>query len=122
MELKDKIKKYRKDNGLTQQELGDKLGLGRSTIAEIERGRIKGKLAIINKFSVLSGMSLSSLMDNNNEENIAVGNHEALDILLDTMIEKEIIKSDNKIPEEYYSIIIGLLEKELNLKREKATK
>ena len=121
MELKDKIKKYRKENNLTQKELGQKLELGRSTIAELERGTIKGKLSVINKFSIISGMSMSYLLDDN-MENANINKYEALDILIDTMIEKGIIKTDCKIPEEYNKLMIGLLEKEIALKIEKATK
>jgi len=121
LELKDKFKKYRKENGLTQKELGDKLELGRSTIAEIERGTIKGKLSVINKFSIISGMSISYLM-NDNMDNASIDKYEAIDILIDTMIEKGIIKVDGKIPKEYNDLIIGLLEKEIALKIEKATK
>lgn len=41
MELKDAIKKYRKEAHLTQTELGKRLGVGLSTIARYESGEIK---------------------------------------------------------------------------------
>lgn len=120
MEFKDKMKQYRKENDLTQKELGEKLGLGRSTIAEMERGRIKGKLSVIKKLADLSGMTLSYLMGDNENSEI-VNKFEALEVLIDTMIDKKIILSDGKIPTEYHELMIGLLEKEIALKIEKAT-
>lgn len=54
--LKDRIKKLRKDLGMTQQEFADKLGLKRQTVAAYEIGKIEPSnsilLMICDKFPV----------------------------------------------------------------------
>lgn len=40
-DMKDRIKRLRKESNMTQQELSDKLGLKRQTIAAYEMGKIK---------------------------------------------------------------------------------
>lgn len=41
MEVKDRIKELRLNAGLTQEELGEKLGVQKSAIAKWENGRVK---------------------------------------------------------------------------------
>ena len=43
MEIYERIKEIRKDNNLTQDEFGDKIGVSRSVIANIELGRVDAK-------------------------------------------------------------------------------
>jgi len=45
--MKDRIKKIRKELGLTQQEFADKLGVKRNTVAMYEMGKITPSEAVI---------------------------------------------------------------------------
>lgn len=40
MEFKDRLRMMRKEKGLTQKQLGEKIGVGRTTISEYESGKI----------------------------------------------------------------------------------
>lgn len=47
--LRNRLKKYRKNKGLTQQELADMIGVSRNSISSIETGQFNptAKLALI---------------------------------------------------------------------------
>ena len=51
MELKNKIREYRQEIGLTQEELAIKVGVSRQTIISIERYRYKPSLELGLKIS-----------------------------------------------------------------------
>tara|TARA_B110000003_G_scaffold13235_1_gene13193 strand:- start:2687 stop:2884 length:198 start_codon:yes stop_codon:yes gene_type:complete len=51
MELKNKIREYRQEIGLTQEELAIKVGVSRQTIISIERYRYKPSLELGMKIS-----------------------------------------------------------------------
>jgi transcriptional regulator with XRE-family HTH domain len=54
--LKDKVKESRKELQLTQEEFANKLGISRSYLGDIERGRLKGNNAnLISKLSDVTG-------------------------------------------------------------------
>ena len=52
MELKNKIREFRQENGLTQEELAIKVGVSRQTIISIERYRYKPSLELGMKISM----------------------------------------------------------------------
>lgn len=62
-EIGKQLKKMRLKSNLTQQELANKAGLFRSTISEIENGRISSLLSLIqilrglNRFDMLEGFA-----------------------------------------------------------------
>lgn len=67
----DRIKRLRKANGLTQEELGNKVGLKRAAINKYEKGNVENiKRSIIEKMSTIFEVSPSYLMalDNFDEE------------------------------------------------------
>ena len=51
MELKNNLKEVRQQNGLTQEELGTKVGVSRQTIISIERYRYKPSLELAMKIA-----------------------------------------------------------------------
>lgn len=115
--LKDKVREFRKESNLTQQQLAEKLNMKRTAITEIESGRVKGTLEFINKISELSGKPISYWADSEVEKNYKA--YEALDILIDAMIDSGMIKEDGKIGENETKLIISVLEKEVAYKIKK---
>lgn len=113
--LSEKLKEFRKENKLTQKELAKKLGVSRSNIAEMEAGRVKGKLTIIKQLAELSEKPLSWWADTENND-IKIDTYDAINTFIDTLIDTNIIKDDGKIPNNLKDTIITILEKEIQLK------
>lgn len=114
MDFKEKLKIYRKENNLTQKQLADKLGTSRSTIAETERGNIKGTIEFINKLSKVSNLPITYWAKDSSD--ISYESYQALDVLINAMIENGLIKDDGKIPDKDKDIVISVLEQEIKLK------
>ncbi len=55
MEFKDKLKKYRKDNNLTQTELAHKLGIDFTTVNRLENGHFNPSYEVLTEFDLLTG-------------------------------------------------------------------
>ena len=63
LELYKNIRKYRKENGWTQQELADRAGYGdRSSISKIESGEVDLPQSAIIKFAKVFGVAPGDLM------------------------------------------------------------
>jgi len=114
MKLSDKIKKYRKENNLTQKELSNKLGIARSTLSDIESERINGSIKFITKLSDYTKLPVNYWLDETVEKDYKT--YEALDILIDTLIDSGHIKEDGKINNNDMELVKSLLEKEIKLK------
>ena len=119
MKLSEKIKNYRIENNLTQKELSEKLNVSRTLIAGTETDKIKGTVKFLTKLSDLSGKSITYWMDAETEKNYKT--YEALDILLDAMIDSKMIKADGKIGDMELRLIKSVLEKEIVLKIKNST-
>lgn len=80
--LGKKIKKARKTKGLTQEELGNLLGIQKSAIAKYENGRIINlKKETLKKLSGILGVTLDELLlDDEDEENTTVINTPQSDV------------------------------------------
>lgn len=117
--LKDKVKKYRTDNGLSQQALADKLGISRGYVSDIESGKVKGNVKLLKKLSFVSGLGFEYWSDVDIENNYS--NLEALDTLLDTLIDAKVITSDEIQPEIMESIV-RVLKQEIKYKLSKKRK
>jgi transcriptional regulator with XRE-family HTH domain len=57
--LGKKIQKARKTNGLTQEELADKVGVSRAYMGYIEQGRNAPSLEVLNKIARVLKISIS---------------------------------------------------------------
>jgi y4mF family transcriptional regulator len=62
------IKEHRKANGLTQQDLSQKSGLGLRLIREIEQGKTSMRMDKVNQLLALFGMELSPTPKARNNE------------------------------------------------------
>ncbi|MBA4506379.1 helix-turn-helix domain-containing protein, partial [Corynebacterium sanguinis] len=60
-DLADRVRKAREVAGLTQDELGEKAGVGRATVARIERGKGSPRRASLIALAFATGVSLEWL-------------------------------------------------------------
>jgi transcriptional regulator with XRE-family HTH domain len=65
MDFKEKLVHFRKENNLTQQQLANNLNIARSTLAEIERGKIKGTINFIQKLCFATATNIEYWIDGN---------------------------------------------------------
>lgn len=69
MEMGDRIKERRTALGLTQEELGDKLGVQKSAIAKYENGRVENiKRSVIQKMAEVLGCTPSYILGFDDED------------------------------------------------------
>ena len=57
------IRKRREQTGLTQEELGKKIGVEATTVSLYESGSRKPKLSVLRKISLVLDVSLATLLD-----------------------------------------------------------
>lgn len=66
MDMADRIRELRKKAGMSQEELGNKLGIGKSAIAKYENGRVKNiPLDKVKAICKIFGVSYNTLLDGN---------------------------------------------------------
>ncbi len=63
MDLKNRISELRKKEKLTQQELGDRLGVTRQTIISLENGRYTASLVLAYKIARFFGITIEEVFD-----------------------------------------------------------
>ena len=59
--MKNRIGELRKEHGLTQQNLGDSLGVSRQTIISLENGKYNPSLGLAHAIAKLFGMSIEEV-------------------------------------------------------------
>lgn len=62
MEFKDRLKRYRQDNNLTQDELAEKLFISRQAVSKYETGRGYPAIDVMTQLSKLMGISIDELI------------------------------------------------------------
>lgn len=62
----DVLKKLRLQNGLSQEELGNKLGLGKSTISMYESGQREPSLEMLEAIADIFNVDMNTLTDSKN--------------------------------------------------------
>jgi transcriptional regulator with XRE-family HTH domain len=111
----DKVRFARKEMGLTQKEFSEKLGITRGYLSDIERGKIKGTVAMMNKLSEITDKPISFFMG----KNIKVIQYETLDQTIDLLINNSEITLDGEISNWAKEMLLKVLEKEIHLKLER---
>ena len=110
-----KLKQYRKNHGLTQDQFSKKIGISRSYLADLENGRKLANIKTLSKIANATNTTISDwidIQDNSLEKNYK--NFEALSVFLDNLMEAGEIKN-GIIPDIYKDSIFKLLEAELKL-------
>ena len=64
--LGDNIKKYRKENNISQEELAEKIGVSRQSISLWENGRANPGLDTITELASILGVPVGALIDSEN--------------------------------------------------------
>ena len=57
----ENLRKYRKEAGLTQQQLGDKLGCSKELISQYERGKLNPKIETVKRFADALSVEMDAL-------------------------------------------------------------
>lgn len=65
MNLKDRLKRLRKQNGYSQEQLADKLGIARQTISKWENGQAVPELNGLMLLSDLYGVTIDRMVKEN---------------------------------------------------------
>ena len=97
MILGEQIKKYRKKTGLTQKQLGEKLGISQQQIAQYENGKRVPKIDTLIKIANALNAKFSDLIPMNDtlewisetiEENRIIHAYSAIDIAIKDNLDK----------------------------------
>ncbi|TZE81977.1 helix-turn-helix domain-containing protein [Calorimonas adulescens] len=70
VEIGANIKKYRKQAGLTQQELADKANISRSYLADVENGRYNPSLETLNSIAKVLNIKVSDILNGDTDKEI----------------------------------------------------
>ena len=73
--LSDKIKKYRLDNNLTQQELADRLFVSRNAVSKWETNNGYPSIEILKELSKLLNVSIDDLLEQDDVKSITINNN-----------------------------------------------
>lgn len=84
----ERIKKIRKDHGMTQQELANRLGITQSYVAQIESAKKEPNCEILLKFALIFRVSLDYVFG-------------MIDIAKGNRTDKEFIQTTNKLSKKY---------------------
>ncbi|MBS5919973.1 MAG: helix-turn-helix transcriptional regulator [Clostridium perfringens] len=79
MDFKEKLKDFRKSKSLTQKEFAEKYGFSRTTITELESGRKKPTLKMIEKISLATNTLTYFWLDT--EDDINFNNFDGLKLI-----------------------------------------
>lgn len=67
MKLAEQIRKYRKNSGLTQEALAEKLNTTRQSVSKWEQGSLEPNIQMLNNLAELFGVSLDKLVNGKDE-------------------------------------------------------
>ncbi|MCR2049999.1 helix-turn-helix domain-containing protein [Acetatifactor muris] len=73
MNFGESIKQIRKEKGLTQKQLGEKLGISQSAIGQFESNKANPKMETIQKIADALNVSLNDLVPDSFEQTIQIG-------------------------------------------------
>lgn len=111
--FKDLLKADRLEMGLTQEELGAKLGISRSYISDLESGRIKGQnINLLYKLSQLTGKPIEYYLGKD-----IITQYPILDKTINMFIKDKLIdEKGNIINPQAECILIAVLKDEIRNK------
>lgn len=100
MKMGDKIKEKRKEAGLTQEELGEKLGVQKSAVAKWENGRVENiKRSVMLEMSKALGVDPSYWFDDGED---------AEDVDL-TEEQAEVLARYDSLPDDKKELVLNLI-------------
>lgn len=113
MKFSEKLRQYRKDNDLTQENLSDKVGLSRSKISELESGYRKATLKTIEKIASGTGTSTSWWLEDSEE--IDINEFEGFKLVVKALCETGDIDKDGNANEYAEKMLLRIALKEAKL-------
>lgn len=114
MEFKDKLKDFRISKSLTQKDFAEKYGFSRTTITELESGRKKPTLKMIEKLSNSTNTKTSYWMDMK-EKNISVNKFDGLELVINKLIATGDIDVNGSMNEKAKSLLLKMIEAEIKI-------
>ena len=63
LEFAQRLKRYRRERGLTQQELADLVGVSRQTIMQLERNRYNPSMLLAYSIAQVFGVTIEDLFE-----------------------------------------------------------
>lgn len=114
MKFKDKLKSFRKSKSLTQKEFAEKYGFSRTTITELESGRKKPTLKMIEKLSNSTNTKSSYWIDTE-ETKLSFKKFDGLDLVINKLISTGDIDEKGNMNEKAKSLLLKMLEAEIKL-------
>lgn len=119
--LKDKVRQYRKDNKLTQTDLGKQIGISRGYVGDIESGKVGGTIDIVKKLSDISKLPITYWLDDDSEFEKNYMAYSSLNTLIEAMIEAgKIDKNTAAMSKEVEESLLRVLKAEIILKYKEA--
>ena len=80
MQLQDKLQLLRKQNGYSQEQLADKLGIARQTLSKWENGQAVPELNNLISLSNLYGITIDRIVKEDDECNLSMCRNASIDI------------------------------------------
>lgn len=114
MDFKEKLKDFRKSKSLTQKEFAEKYGFSRTTITELESGRKKPTLKMIEKLSNSTNTKKYYWIDTE-EGNVSYQNFDGLEMVIKKLISTGDISKNGSMNDKAKSLLIKMLEAEIKL-------
>lgn len=109
----EKLKSYRKNNNLTQNELAKKVGVSRTTITELENGTKKATLKAIEKIAKGTNTSIEEWIKTEND--LSTRKLDKLVIAIDALHKAGEINSNGEVTKEGMAILDRVLKREIKL-------
>lgn len=114
MQFKDKLKIFRISKSLTQKEFAEKYGFSRTTITELESGRKKPTLKMIDKLSTATNTKKHYWITTE-ESDISLKKFDGLEMVINKLIETGDISKDGSMNDKATDLLLKMLEAEIKL-------
>lgn len=117
MSLQRNLKKYRKENGYTQKQLADYLGITRQAYAHYEVGNRAPNYVVLVKIADFYGVSMESLIAVSKKKTKKVGKDVSYSYLPEK--EQQLIQMMGELTKEEQEDLILYLKRKINRKQER---
>lgn len=117
MSLQRNLKKYRKENGYTQKQLADYLGITRQAYAHYEVGNRAPNYVVLVKIADFYGVSMESLLAVSKKKTKKVGKDVSYSYLPEK--EQQLIQMMGELTKEEQEDLILYLKRKINRKQER---
>ncbi|MCD3207121.1 helix-turn-helix transcriptional regulator [Clostridium botulinum C] len=114
----EKLKNYRTSLHLTQEEFSKRCGISRAIISMLEAGTRPPSKNVLIKLSNFSNQTIEWWIGNEVEKMNEYKPLNALNVLLDYMVDKNMFGPNGEIPEKELKYILKILQAEIKIKKD----